>query len=176
MLAGAEDADRKQSSPEGEDARGVPEGFGGCCCSPGSALSSRGVGHIIIALVLNVLRETCPEIGGAGQVRGMSGCFTWRMWELRFSQGIPSYSLVPRRCLWLGNCLLAIDETWTDFPMCRSFLRAEAASVRILELLFFPTHCPERPVFPKIPEFQAGWIFQSVVNAVTASLEVQSLE
>lgn len=144
MLAGAEDADRKQSSPEGEDARGVPEGFGGCCCSLGSALSSRGVGHLITALILNVLRETCPEIGGAGQVRGMSGCFTWRMWELRFSQGIPSYSLVPRRCLWLGNCLLAIDETWTDFPMCRSFLRAEAASVRILELLFFPPHTVQK--------------------------------
>lgn len=41
---------------------------------------------------------------------------------------------------------------------------------------FFPPtpHCAGGPVFPKIPGFQAGWIFQSVVDAATAALEEEN--
>lgn len=63
LLAGAEDANRKQNSPEGGgmNALGVPEGgLGGCCCSPGSALSSSRAGHLIIALILSVLGGNTP--------------------------------------------------------------------------------------------------------------------
>lgn len=51
---------------------------------------------------------------------------------------------------------------------------AFSASAAILELLFPHPTLRRRAQFPKIPGFQAGWIFQSVVDAATAALEKEN--
>lgn len=71
--------------------------------------------------------------------------------------------------------MLALGKIWTDFTVCGSFLWAGSASAGILKLLSQQHTLSRRAVLPKIPGFQAGWMWQSVADAVTAALEVRSV-
>lgn len=66
-------------------------------------------------------------------------------------------------------CLLDGFHHVLGLPLGRSCFSCNSGAA------FFPTpHCAGGPVFPKIPGFQAGWIFQSVVDAATAALEEEN--